>query len=67
MPPGSETATFGAVKLHIDNWRWQGVPFCLRSGKAMSCPTTQIVIQFRQPPHMMFEGAAARSSSRTGW
>lgn len=51
----SETATFGVVKLHIDNWRWQGVPFLLRSGKAMSCQTTQIVIQFRQAPHMMFE------------
>ncbi len=38
----------------IDNWRWQGVPFYLRSGKAMSCRTTQIVIQFREPPHMLF-------------
>lgn len=56
VPPESETATFGVVKLHIDNWRWQGVPFLLRSGKAMSCQTTQIVIQFRQPPHMMFAG-----------
>jgi glucose-6-phosphate 1-dehydrogenase len=53
----SHTATFAAVRLCIDNWRWQGVPFYLRSGKAMSCRTTQIVIQFRQPPHMMFEGA----------
>jgi glucose-6-phosphate 1-dehydrogenase len=51
----SDTATFGIVKLYIDNWRWQGVPFYLRSGKAMSCRTTQIVIQFRQPPHMMFD------------
>ncbi|MEN6406658.1 MAG: glucose-6-phosphate dehydrogenase [Thermoguttaceae bacterium] len=56
VPPESETATFGAVKLHLDNWRWQGVPFLLRSGKAMSCRTTQIVIQFRAAPHMMFQG-----------
>ena len=42
----SRTATFAAMKLWIDNWRWQGVPFYLRSGKAMSCRTTQIVIQF---------------------
>lgn len=55
VPAESETATFGAVKLHIDNWRWQDVPFLLRSGKALSCQTTQIVIQFRQPPHMIFE------------
>jgi glucose-6-phosphate 1-dehydrogenase len=51
---GSRTATFAAMKLHIDNWRWQGVPFFLRSGKAMSCPTTQILIQFRRPPHVLF-------------
>ncbi len=50
----SRTATFTALKLCIHNWRWQGVPFYLRSGKAMSCRTTQIVIQFRQPPHMLF-------------
>ncbi len=55
VAPDSSTATFGAVMLGVHNWRWQGVPFFLRSGKAMSCRTTQIVIQFRQPPHMMFE------------
>ncbi|MDX1943985.1 MAG: glucose-6-phosphate dehydrogenase [Pirellulaceae bacterium] len=55
VPAGSETATFAALKLNIDNWRWQGVPFYLRSGKAMSCRTSQIVIQFREPPVMMFE------------
>jgi glucose-6-phosphate 1-dehydrogenase len=54
VAPGSTTATFAAIKLWIDNWRWQGVPFYLRSGKAMSCRTTQIVIQFREPPHMLF-------------
>jgi glucose-6-phosphate 1-dehydrogenase len=57
----SQTATFAAVKLAVDNWRWQGVPFYLRSGKAMSCRTTQIVIQFRRPPTMVF-GAGASSS-----
>lgn len=51
---GSQTATFGAIRLEIDNWRWQGVPFYLRSGKAMSCRTTQIVIAFRQPPLELF-------------
>jgi glucose-6-phosphate 1-dehydrogenase len=50
----SQTATFAAVRLEVDNWRWQGVPFYLRSGKGMSCRTTQIVIQFRQPPTMLF-------------
>ncbi|MCA9231672.1 MAG: glucose-6-phosphate dehydrogenase [Planctomycetales bacterium] len=50
----SRTATFAALRLSIDNWRWQGVPFYLRSGKAMSCRTTQIVIQFHAPPHKLF-------------
>jgi glucose-6-phosphate 1-dehydrogenase len=54
VKPGSHAATFAAIKLRIDNWRWQGVPFYLRSGKAMSCRTTQIVVQFREPPHMLF-------------
>ena len=47
VPAGSCTATFAAVKFWVDNWRWQGVPFYLRSGKVMSCRTTQIVVQFR--------------------
>jgi glucose-6-phosphate 1-dehydrogenase len=51
----SQAATFAAVRLEVDNWRWQGVPFYLRSGKGMSCRTTQIVIQFRQPPTMLFQ------------
>ena len=54
----SPTATFAVVKLSIDNWRWQGVPFYLRSGKVMSCRTTQIMIQFRQPPTMLFASGA---------
>lgn len=56
VPPESQTATFAALRLNLDNWRWQGVPFYLRSGKFMSCRTTQIVIQFRQPPHSLFGG-----------
>jgi glucose-6-phosphate 1-dehydrogenase len=56
----SDTPTFAAVKLHVDNWRWQGVPFYLRSGKGMSCRTTQIVIQFREPPHLVFGSGKQR-------
>ena len=60
VPRDSQTATFAALKLHVDNWRWQGVPFYLRSGKAMSCRTTQIVIQFHEPPHMLFADGPRR-------
>jgi glucose-6-phosphate 1-dehydrogenase len=54
VPKGSQTETFAVLKFHLDNWRWRGVPFYLRSGKGMSCRTTQIVIQFRHPPHILF-------------
>lgn len=54
VPKGSQTETFAALKLYCDNWRWRGVPFYLRSGKGMSCRTTQIVIQFREVPHILF-------------
>jgi glucose-6-phosphate 1-dehydrogenase len=67
VPADSRTATFGAIRLEIDNWRWQGVPFYLRSGKAMSCRTTQIVIGFRQPPLELFANgtpAHAREANR---
>jgi glucose-6-phosphate 1-dehydrogenase len=58
VKPNSQTATFAAIKLAVDNWRWQGVPFYLRSGKLMSCRTTQIVIQFREPPTMLFNSGS---------
>ena len=60
LAPDSQTATFAAVRLEVENWRWQGVPFYLRSGKAMSCRTTQIVVQFRSPPHMVFKSGTTR-------
>lgn len=55
VSPDSQTATYAALKLYIDNWRWQGVPFYLRSGKAMAQKTTEIVIHFKRPPHLMFD------------
>ncbi len=60
IPPDSSTETFAAVKFHIDNWRWAGVPFYLRSGKALPERLTEIVIQFREAPHMLFRKTAAR-------
>jgi glucose-6-phosphate 1-dehydrogenase len=52
--PNSTTSTFAAVKLQVNNWRWQGVPFYLRSGKNLSEKRSQIVIQFKEPPLAMF-------------
>jgi len=52
--PESMTPTFARMKLYIDNWRWQGVPFFLTSGKRLAKKLTEIVIQFKKVPHSMF-------------
>jgi glucose-6-phosphate 1-dehydrogenase len=54
VAPASQTPTYTALKLFIDNWRWRGVPFYLRSGKALKRKTSEIIIEFQSPPHMMF-------------
>jgi len=54
VDPYSQTATYAAIRFFIDNWRWQGVPFYLRSGKAMAKKFTEITIYFKEPPHLMF-------------
>ena len=51
---GTRTPTYAAVRFYIDNWRWQGVPFYLRSGKKMAEKVSEIAIQFKRPPHLMF-------------
>jgi glucose-6-phosphate 1-dehydrogenase len=52
----SHTPTYAAVRFYIDNWRWQGVPFYLRSGKRMAKRHSEIAVQFHSPPHLMFGG-----------
>lgn len=54
VTPGSQTATYAAMRLFIENWRWEGVPFYLRSGKHIKEKCTEIVIQFKYPPRLMF-------------
>ena len=54
VAPDSQTPTYAAVKLSIDNWRWKGVPFYLRSGKAMADKSSSIIVQFQPPPDVMF-------------
>ena len=54
VPSDSRTETFVAMKLAIDNWRWADVPFYLRTGKHLAAQTTQIVIQFRRAPFVLF-------------
>ncbi len=63
VAPGSRTATYAALRVWIDNWRWQGVPFLLRAGKALARRTTEVAVLFRQPPvclfHAMFDDCIA--------
>ena len=51
----SKTETFISLKLQIDNWRWSGVPFFLRTGKRMSEKRSEIVVQFKEVPHNIFD------------
>src|SRR6516162_2738123 len=54
IKPGSTTETYAALKLTIDNWRWAGMPFYLRTGKALGIKRTEIAIKFKQAPFAMF-------------
>ena len=54
--PQSQTETYAALRLEIENWRWAGVPFYLRAGKRLASRVTEITIQFKQPPMLLFDG-----------
>jgi glucose-6-phosphate 1-dehydrogenase len=58
VSPTSSTETYAALKLYVENWRWAGVPFYLRSGKRLGRRQTEIVIEFRRPPLLLLEAAA---------
>lgn len=59
--PHSSTETFAAIKFYIDNWRWQGVPFYVRTGKHLHEKTTMLTIQFKPAPHFSFPQEAAET------
>jgi glucose-6-phosphate 1-dehydrogenase len=54
VSPGSQTETFAALRLEIDNWRWAGVPFFIRAGKALAVRATEVRIIFKPPPKLAF-------------
>jgi glucose-6-phosphate 1-dehydrogenase len=60
VPHDSTTETFAAVKFYIDNWRWQDVPFYVRTGKRLPARASEIFIQFRPVPHQAFPPSAVR-------
>jgi glucose-6-phosphate 1-dehydrogenase len=59
VPPDSQTETFAALRLFVDNWRWQDVPFYLRTGKRLPREVSEVAIQFRAVPHQAFPTEAA--------
>lgn len=66
VPAGSHTETYAALKLYIDNWRWRGVPFYLRTGKRMAKRQSMVSICFRHPPQQLFRDVS-QSEMKQNW
>jgi glucose-6-phosphate 1-dehydrogenase len=54
VAPDSDVETFAALRLGIESWRWAGVPFYLRAGKSLASSATEVVVEFKQPPRLLF-------------
>ena len=65
VDPHSNTETYAALKLYVDNWRWQDVPFYLRTGKRMTADVTEISIRFRDVPHRAFPATVGLNAQPT--
>jgi glucose-6-phosphate 1-dehydrogenase len=63
VDPQSKTETFAAARFHIDNWRWEGVPIYLRSGKALWKRGTEIIVEFKRAPQVLFRNTPVRAIS----
>ena len=61
VSPQSKTETYAAARLHIDNWRWEGVPIYLRSGKALWKRGTEIIVEFKKAPEVLFRGTPVQA------
>jgi glucose-6-phosphate 1-dehydrogenase len=59
VAPDSNVETYAALRLHIDSWRWAGVPFYLRAGKSLSTTATEVLVTLRRPPQQVFADASA--------
>jgi glucose-6-phosphate 1-dehydrogenase len=59
--PNSQTPTYAAIRFEVENWRWHGVPFCVRAGKRLTAGATEIAIRFRRPPLMLFPAEAGET------
>ncbi len=61
--PNSRTESFVAMKVHVSNWRWNGTPFYLRTGKRLRARMSEIVVRFKEPPHSIFEEDTGQSAN----
>ncbi len=59
VSPSSKVETYAAVRLYIDNWRWAGVPFCIRAGKCLPTTVTEVWVMLKRPPHSVFSEVVA--------
>ena len=67
VDPASTTETFAAFRIAVDNWRWAGVPFYLRTGKRLGRKKSEVTIQFKQPPLSLFREAETAPPGPTCW
>ena len=67
VAPDSTTETYAALRLEIDNWRWSGVPFFLRTGKCLPVTQTELRVVFRRPPRLGFVGWSRTPEPATSW
>jgi glucose-6-phosphate 1-dehydrogenase len=67
VAPDSTTETYAAMRLEIDNWRWEGVPFFIRTGKHLPITQTELRLIFRRPPQLLFHGDRSRRPSPASW
>ncbi len=63
VAPDSQVETFAAVRLHIDTWRWEGVPFFIRAGKQLPVTATEILVELKRPPQRVFDEIKPRQSN----
>ncbi len=56
VAPDSNVETFVALRLHIETWRWAGVPFCIRAGKELAATATEVMVELKRPPQAVFDG-----------
>jgi len=62
--PGSATETFAAMRVDIDNWRWAGVPFYLRTGKRLAAKRSEVVVHFKNLPHNIFQASYRKAAGK---